>query len=236
MRRDKIRNFSPAPDTIVRELGPYAGVVFGIVYRYSLKYGYCTAAQDTIAKKLNMNRSTVNKYLQMLAKHDPPYIEDLDDGVHNKPHRYRAIKNFDFFVDFAVEDTDTSERGTVGETDTAVDNTDMGVEDTDLGVGETNPIKELKKEFKKEIEDSIDPKAKTAWQHVLAQQELDMQKATFDHYLKESVVVSYDNGCFAIGVRDGLRAEWLNARMISTVTGLLAGMMDRSVEARFCVW
>jgi chromosomal replication initiator protein len=78
--------------------------------------------------------------------------------------------------------------------------------------------------------------AKNAWQAVLGQLQMDMAKATFDTWVKDTECVAFEDGTFIIGVPNAYARDWLESRLTSTVTGLLAGMMDRSVEVRFVVW
>jgi chromosomal replication initiator protein len=78
--------------------------------------------------------------------------------------------------------------------------------------------------------------AKNAWQAVLGQLQMDMAKATFDTWVKDTECVAFEDGTFVIGVQNAYARDWLESRLTSTVTGLLAGMMDRSVEVRFVVW
>jgi chromosomal replication initiator protein len=78
--------------------------------------------------------------------------------------------------------------------------------------------------------------AKNAWQAVLGQLQMDMAKATYDTWVKDTECVAFEDGTFIIGVPNAYARDWLENRLTSTVTGLLAGMMDRSVEVRFVVW
>ena len=72
--------------------------------------------------------------------------------------------------------------------------------------------------------------AKIAWQAVLGQLQMDMAKATYDTWVKDTECVAFEDGTFIIGVQNAYARDWLESRLTSTVTGLLAGMMDRSVE------
>jgi chromosomal replication initiator protein len=78
--------------------------------------------------------------------------------------------------------------------------------------------------------------AKNAWHAVLGQLQMEMAKATFDTWVKDSEFVAFEDGTFIIGVQNAYARDWLDSRLTSTITGLLAGMMDRTVEVRFVVW
>jgi DnaA N-terminal domain len=77
--------------------------------------------------------------------------------------------------------------------------------------------------------------AERAWQSALGQLQLEMPKATFDTWVRDTRILSYQDGLFTIGVRNAYAREWLESRLSSTVTRLLMGIMNRSVEVRFVV-
>jgi hypothetical protein len=231
----KIKNFTPCPDAIVEKLGHTAAFVFGMVYRYSQKYGYCTAAQATIAERSRLNRSTVNKYLQILANHDPPFIEDMDIGVQNKPHKYRPLENFSFYVGFTVEKTDTSDTNGVGENDTGVDETDIGVDESNIGVDETNSKKQLKKELKKEREEiPISKNPEAAWDLVRSQIKQDMDYATYNLHLRDTEFAFIENNHFVVCANES-SIGWLNDRIKTKAEDLLAGCLEKKMEITFAL-
>ncbi|MFC1936631.1 chromosomal replication initiator protein DnaA [Chloroflexota bacterium] len=78
--------------------------------------------------------------------------------------------------------------------------------------------------------------AKQAWQAVLGQLQMEMAKATFDTWVRDSELIAYEDGTFIIGIPNAYARDWLESRLTSTVVRLLTGMMGRSVEVRFVVW
>ena len=74
-----------------------------------------------------------------------------------------------------------------------------------------------------------------AWQAALGELQLQMTRATFDTWVKETSVVSYEDGLFIIAVRSNFAKEWLENRLMSVIKRALAGVMERSVEVRFSV-
>ncbi len=78
--------------------------------------------------------------------------------------------------------------------------------------------------------------AKRAWQAVLGQLQMEMAKATYDTWVKDSTFVAYEDGTFIIGLQNAFARDWLESRLTSTITRMLVGLMDRSVEVRFVVW
>lgn len=79
-------------------------------------------------------------------------------------------------------------------------------------------------------------RAEQAWQAALGQLQMDMQKASFDTWVRDAEMVSYEDGVFIVGVRNAYARDWLADRLSSTVARILTGIMGRSVEVRFIVW
>jgi len=79
-------------------------------------------------------------------------------------------------------------------------------------------------------------KAQKAWQAALGQLQMEMPKAAFDTWVRNAEFISYEDGSFIIGVPNAYARDWLHNRLLSTVTRLLTGIMNRTVEVRFIVW
>jgi chromosomal replication initiation ATPase DnaA len=69
----------------------------------------------------------------------------------------------------------------------------------------------------------------------LEQLQMEMPKATFDTWVRETGFISFDDGVFTIGAANEYAREWLEGRLSSTATRLLTGLMNQSVEVRFFV-
>lgn len=74
-----------------------------------------------------------------------------------------------------------------------------------------------------------------AWQSVLGQLQMEMPKASFDTWLRDTRLVAYEDGLFSIGVRNDYAKDWLESRLTSTVTRLLMGIMNRDISITFVV-
>jgi hypothetical protein len=74
-----------------------------------------------------------------------------------------------------------------------------------------------------------------AWQSALGQLQMEMPKASFDTWVRDTRLVSYEDGLFSVGVRNDYTREWLESRLTSTVTRLLMGIMNRGVSVAFVV-
>ena len=78
-------------------------------------------------------------------------------------------------------------------------------------------------------------KAEQAWQSVLGQLQTEMPKASYDTWVRDTQVLSYEDGLLTIGVDNAYARDWLESRLASTVNRLLVGVMNRSVEVKFIV-
>ncbi len=78
-------------------------------------------------------------------------------------------------------------------------------------------------------------KAEQAWQSVLGQLQTEMPKASYDTWVRDTQVLSYEDGLLTIGVDNAYARDWLESRLASTVNRLLVGVMNRSVEVKFTV-
>lgn len=73
------------------------------------------------------------------------------------------------------------------------------------------------------------------WQSILEQLQVEMPRASFDTWVRDTQLLTCENGLVTIGVRNQYARDWLENRLSSTVSRLLAGMLNRSVEVRFVV-
>ena len=78
--------------------------------------------------------------------------------------------------------------------------------------------------------------AEQAWQAALGQLQMEMPKASFDTWVRDTRIASYEDGLFTVSVRNAYARDWLESRLSSTVTRLLMGIMNRSVEVDFVVY
>ncbi|MFB0533612.1 MAG: chromosomal replication initiator protein DnaA [Anaerolineae bacterium] len=79
-------------------------------------------------------------------------------------------------------------------------------------------------------------KADQIWQAALGELQLQMTKATFDTWVKNTYVVSYEDGTFIIGVHNAFTKDWLENRLLTTIKRTLVGIVGHSVEVKFTVW
>lgn len=83
--------------------------------------------------------------------------------------------------------------------------------------------------------ESSSTKPQTVWQTALGELQLQMTKATFDTWVKQTHVVAYEDGTFIIGVHSGFAKDWLENRLHSMIQRTLTNIVNRAVEVRFVV-
>lgn len=80
--------------------------------------------------------------------------------------------------------------------------------------------------------------AQQAWQATHGQLQMEMSKASYDTWVRDTQVVRFDedNGIFTIGVKNAYACDWLDSRLKRIMESKLAGMLARQVEVNFKVW
>lgn len=80
--------------------------------------------------------------------------------------------------------------------------------------------------------------AKQAWQAMNGQLQMEISKATFDTWVKQTQLIGYDEdqGIFKIGAANAYACDWLDSRLKVTMINKLSGMMARPVDIVFSVW
>jgi hypothetical protein len=75
-----------------------------------------------------------------------------------------------------------------------------------------------------------------AWQSVLGQLQMEMPKASFETWVRDTKAVSFQEGVITVSVRNAYARDWLENRITSTVNRLLVGILNMSeVSVKFVV-
>lgn len=77
--------------------------------------------------------------------------------------------------------------------------------------------------------------AEQAWQTVIAQLQMDMPRASFDTWVRDTRPVGYENGILTVGVRNAYARDWLDSRLATTVNKLLIETLNSKVSVSFIV-
>ena len=80
--------------------------------------------------------------------------------------------------------------------------------------------------------------AQQAWQATLGQLQMELSRAAYDTWVKNTHLISYDEptATFMLGTANAYACDWLESRLKATLVNKLSGMMARPVEVQFKVW
>ena len=79
----------------------------------------------------------------------------------------------------------------------------------------------------------FDPHA--VWRMVLSELALQMPSATFDTWVRDTVVIGYEDGEFIVGMPNAYARDWLENRLRHTIKRSLSSIMHRAVQVQFRV-
>lgn len=71
------------------------------------------------------------------------------------------------------------------------------------------------------------------WRAALGELQLQMTKPTFDTWFKNTRAISYEDGTLIVGVHNAYAKDWLENRLMAIIKRTLAGIVGRTVEAKF---
>jgi len=74
-----------------------------------------------------------------------------------------------------------------------------------------------------------------AWQSVLGLLQMEMPRASFDTWVRDTEVLSLEMGVMIVATRNAYARDWLESRLTSTVQRLLIGILHQSVSVQFVV-
>lgn len=77
--------------------------------------------------------------------------------------------------------------------------------------------------------------AEQAWQTVLAQLQMDMPRASYDTWVRDTRPVGCENGVMTVRVRNAYARDWLDSRLAGTVNNLLLDTLDEDISVNFVV-
>ncbi|BAJ63934.1 chromosomal replication initiator protein DnaA [Anaerolinea thermophila] len=75
-----------------------------------------------------------------------------------------------------------------------------------------------------------------AWQATLGQLQMEMNKASFETWVKDAQLISVEGSDFIIGVPNAYARDWLESRLTATVQRILEGLMGATPAVKFIVW
>lgn len=75
-----------------------------------------------------------------------------------------------------------------------------------------------------------------AWQATLGQLQMEMNKASFETWVKDAQLISVEGSDFIIGVPNAYARDWLESRLTATVQRILGGLVGATPAVKFIVW
>jgi chromosomal replication initiator protein len=77
--------------------------------------------------------------------------------------------------------------------------------------------------------------AQSLWHAALGQLELQLPKATFDTWVRNTLGLSYEDGVLVVGVRSAYAKDWLENRLYGTIQRTVTKIAARTATVRFVV-
>ncbi len=77
--------------------------------------------------------------------------------------------------------------------------------------------------------------ADLAWQSVLAQLQMEMPRASYETWVRDTRPMAYENGVITVGVRNAYARDWLESRLATSVSRLLTAILNSNVGVEFVV-
>jgi len=74
------------------------------------------------------------------------------------------------------------------------------------------------------------------WSAALGDLQLQMTRATFDTWLRDSRCLKFEANTFTIGVQNGYAKDWVEHRLRAPIKRTLARLTGQTVDVRFVVW
>ena len=74
-----------------------------------------------------------------------------------------------------------------------------------------------------------------AWQAALGELQLQLTKATFDTWVKNTQVIGYEDRTFPIRVHNAYAKDWLENRLLTTIKRTLIGVVGYTIDIKFVV-
>jgi len=74
-----------------------------------------------------------------------------------------------------------------------------------------------------------------AWQSVLVYLQMEMPRASFDTWARDTEAMSFENGVITVSTRNAYARDWLASRLTEMIQGRLRELLNESIVVRFIV-
>ena len=78
--------------------------------------------------------------------------------------------------------------------------------------------------------------AERTWEAALGQLQMELPRATFDTWVRDAELLTYEDGTFVLGVQNAYARDWLDQRLRGNFADVLSRLAGRTVEVRFVLW
>jgi len=77
--------------------------------------------------------------------------------------------------------------------------------------------------------------AEQAWRATLGQLQMEMSKAAYDTWVRDASLLSHEGNECIIGVKNAYICDWLDSRLMETVSKKLSVLLEENIKVRFIV-
>jgi chromosomal replication initiator protein len=77
--------------------------------------------------------------------------------------------------------------------------------------------------------------AEQAWQATLGQLQMEMSKPAYNTWVRDASLLSCEGKEYVVGVKNAYICDWLDSRLVDTVSRKLSTLMDQSIRVHFIV-
>ncbi len=227
--------------TLDRELSDQAFRLYSLLLKYAQQKDYAYPGIERLAEDLGKGEKSIRRAMSELMQRglitrqwrfgtsSITWIEDPNDVYGDALERAcEAVKN-DRTDDHDPVKNDRTEDHEAVKNDLSIRSkmTAKEKEDKNNKRGEEEEEKEpvhLSEDEEKEA---------SIWQAALGELQLQITKATFDTWLKDTRPLSCRDDVFIIGTPNEFVRDWLEDRLRTTVERILVGIVGRPVEVQF---
>src|SRR5215467_11249327 len=78
--------------------------------------------------------------------------------------------------------------------------------------------------------------AKDAWLATLGQLQIQLNRSTYDTWLRHAELLAYEDGRFVVTVPHAYAKDWIDRHLLASMTQTLSGIFQRSCEIQVIVW
>jgi DNA-binding transcriptional ArsR family regulator len=224
--------FTPLFDEITARCGLNASATYGLIWRFSqMRDGICRASVSTIADRLKLNRSTIQRHISVLITDG--YLLDLSPDLRNRPHIYKiAPHKFTQMKTSSIPSESPLSDANSATADAETSSRCGKIEhrsDANCIMSETflrDEIKENKEENDTPIE------AEKLWKPILENLKAQSSRSLYEKYIKPLTPLAWDGTTLTLGVPDPDLERVIQARagtQIARLLTVISNVSDASI-------